>query len=247
MDIVQFVNDLMKTYVYYCINDGCENTYKLFEDRYKKSRGIFGKISDYIVGREDMSSIILKNNYSSSTYYKFKDGKILKIDRFAGEYGVKTKEFIKFKQDNPESFILVHLYRYSSRLNIGRYKLIKLELLLNDLISVVSGRFDILWVDVDKNYENDRDIKIKVALKEIGFEPGDGMPNDIYDDYVSGIKNGMKKKKDEYIKKYNILQLQKTTQKMKYRSIELYSVISGYKSKTDQDNGIIKIEISPCL
>lgn len=32
MDIVQFVNDLMKTYVYYCINDGCENTYKLFEE-----------------------------------------------------------------------------------------------------------------------------------------------------------------------------------------------------------------------
>ena len=37
------------------------------------------------------------------------------------------------------------------------------------------------------------------------------MPDDIYEDYVQMVKTGLKKKKEQYVKEYNILHSQKTT------------------------------------
>jgi hypothetical protein len=59
------------------------------------------------------------------------------------------------------------------------------------------------------------------------------------------VKSGLKKKKEKYIKEYNILQSQKTTVKFKNRSIRLYSVTTGYQSKYDLERGLLKIEIDP--
>ena len=53
------------------------------------------------------------------------------------------------------------------------------------------------------------------------------------------------KKKEKYIKEYNILQSQKTTVRFKHRSIRLYSVTTGYQSKYDLERGLLKIEIDP--
>jgi ubiquinone/menaquinone biosynthesis C-methylase UbiE len=71
------------------------------------------------------------------------------------------------------------------------------------------------------------------------------MPDDIYDDYVQMIKTGLKKKKEQYVKEYNILHSQKTTVKFKHRSINLYSVATGYKSKYDDQRGLLTVNIDP--
>lgn len=225
------------------------NTYSIFEGRYK-SRGPFGRISDFISSRKDMSSIVQNDvNYSYRTYYKFDNGVISSIlaNKFTGEdYGVKSTQFLKFKEENPNAFIMVGLNSYSSS-TWDRYTVIKLEILINDLIEVINNQLEILWIDVGKDFDRDN-LVLNVAFREMGFQIGDGMPSDVYKNYVDLIKSELKKKRVEYIKKYNILQRQKTPQKMKHRSIRLYSLTTpGYISKFDADNGIIKVTIDPRL
>ncbi len=226
------------------------DSYKIFDSRSYRKRGYFGKVSDFIVGRKDMISIIEKDrDFAYRTYYRFDSGKISKIpppfperiqDEDHGEYGVKHKAFLKFKEENPKSFVLVGLNSYPTL----RHTNIKLEILINDLIKSTNGQLEILWVDISSGYG---DIKVNVTLRENGFQTGDGMPNDICNNYVNMIIAGLKNRRNEYLEKYNILQRQRTSQKMRHRSINLYSTVSLYMGKFENQNGLIKIQIDPML
>jgi uncharacterized protein YcnI len=105
---------------------------------------------------------------------------------------------------------------------------------------------EIISVDVKYSHYGDY-YEVNVDLKEVGWISGDEMPDDIYDDYIKRIKVALDRKKEKYIKEYNILQSQKTTQKMKYRSINLYSVSAGYRSKYQDSLGIISVRIDPSI
>jgi len=202
---------------------------------------LIGKAADWVKGRKDFNDIIEGNKKLGEwgKFYSF-DKLTFKIE----EVNVgPSKDVTDFKEKNPDKFLIFGLSQYENA-TYNRFQLIKFELLIKDLLEVSDNRLEILGVEVNRNHEYE-EFQVVVTFREDGFEKGDGMPDDIYDDYVNMIKSGLKKKKEKYIEEYNILQRQKTTQKMKYRSIRLYDATTGYQSKYDDERGLITIIIDP--
>jgi ASC-1-like (ASCH) protein len=68
------------------------------------------------------------------------------------------------------------------------------------------------------------------------------MPLDIRNEYIEMIKIGLKKKKEKYIKEYNILQ------SIKHNYTNLYDIlIPTYQPSWDKSWGLITIQIEPTI
>jgi hypothetical protein len=152
---------------------------------------------------------------------------------------------INWVKNNPNSILILGLNRYKNA-TYGRHQLIKFDILVKDILEVVDRRLEVLSIKITSKYQDDfDDFYVEVLLKEDDWQEGDGMPDDIYEDYVQMIKTGLKKKREKYIEEYNILHSQKTTVKFKHRSIRLYSVTTGYQSKYDDQRGLLTVNIDP--
>ena len=211
------------------------------EAHYRK-RGLIGKAADWIVGRKDYKDLIEGQKVLGVW------NKVYSIDKENPSELIETnldRESTTYKwvENNPGKILVLGLNSYKND-SYERYQLIKFDILVKDILEVVDRRLEVLKIEIDKNYEYD-EFKVKVLLKEDGWQEGDGMPDDIYEDYINMIKTGLKKKREQYIKDYNILHSQKTTQKFKYRSIRLYGVTTGYQSKFDDERGLLTVEIDP--
>jgi hypothetical protein len=219
--------------------------YILTLEAYYKKRGLIGKAVDWVKGRKDFNDIIEGKERRRGDWrktYSF-DKKTFKIEETFTDEDEGISRVINWKEKNPDKFLIFGLVHYENA-TYNRFQLIKFELLIKDLLEVSDNRLEILGVEVNRNYEYE-EFQVVVTFREDGFEKGDGMPDDIYDDYVNMIKSGLKKKREKYVEEYNILQRQKTTQKMKYRSIRLYDVTTGYQSRYDDERGLITIIIDP--
>jgi hypothetical protein len=216
------------------------------EAHYKK-RGLIGKAVDLIKGRKDFNDLIEdeKNLGAWCKVYSY-DKISSKIEEVDMEPNFGTSVVINWKEKNPDKFLIFNLSNYKNATH-NMFQLIKFDLLIKDLLEVSDRRLEILSIIIRSDYENADDLNVGVIFREDGFEIGDGMPDDVYDNYVSMVSSGLKEKREKYLKEYNILQSQKTTQKMKYRSIRLYYVTtgSGYQSKFDDDRGLITLIIDP--
>lgn len=213
------------------------------EAHYKK-RGLIGKAVDWLAGRKDYRDLIegQKELGKWSKVYSIDKENPSKLSLIEADVDGQSK-VVNWLKNNPGK-ILVFGVNYYVNAAWSRFQLIKFDILLKDILEVVDKRLEVLKIEIDRNYEYD-EFKVKVLLKEDGWQEGDGMPDDIYEDYIKMIKTGLKNKREQYIKEYNILHSQKTTQKFKYRSIRLYSVTTGYQSRFDDERGLLTIEIDP--
>ena len=140
---------------------------------------------------------------------------------------------IRWKEDrNENAFIICHLSKYKSQY----FLLIKAEEIIKDLLEVINGRMTILWAYV-QDYEDD--ILFKFVLREIDFEDGDDMPEDIWLDNFNYVKDGMKKKSEKYKTYVSNNDIKRTNR--------LYDVEFNEYLDTDNKNGLIRVEINPTL
>lgn len=212
------------------------------EAHYKK-RGLFGKAADWISNRKDFTELI-EGKKSLGDFNKIYSVDKNDLTKFEEQPDTEVlSKALDFFKSNPDKFLVSGLAFYSNA-NYSRFQLIKFSRLIQDILDVCDKRLDIISVKIESSYEHD-DFRVSIVLREDGWEEGDGMPDDIYEDYVQMIKTGLKKKKEQYIKEYNILQSQNTTQKLKYRSIRLYNVSTGYQSQFDDKRGLITVIIDP--
>jgi hypothetical protein len=217
--------------------------YILTLEAYYKKRGLIGKAVDWAKGRKDFNDLIEGQNRLGkySKVYSINKNDISKINKVSDDVS-GTSKVINWTENNPGSFLIFGLSSYQN--TSYRYQLIKFKILIKDLLDVVDKRLEILSIGIDVITEYD-DFEVTVLLKEDDWEEGDGMPDDIYDDYVKMISDGLEKKKKQYISDYNILQSQETPQKLKNRSIRLYNLRTGYQSKYDDDRGLLWVKIDP--
>lgn len=218
--------------------------YILTLEAYYKKRGLIGKAADWISGRKDYRDLLEGGKALGDWHkvYSIDKEDPSKLSLVQDDVDGQSK-VINWSKNNPGK-ILVSNLNYYVNTSYEHFQLIKFDILIKDILEVVDRRLEVLKIEIDRRYERD-EFKVKVLLKEDGWEEGDGMPDDIYEDYINMIKTGLKKKKEQYVKEYNILHSQKTTQKFKYRSIRLYHVTTGYQSKFDDEMGLLKIDIDP--
>ena len=213
------------------------------EAHYKK-RGLIGKAADWISGRKDYKDLIEGEKKLGEWHKVYSIDKENPSELSLVEADVDGKsKAVNWLKNNPDKILVFGINSYVNA-SYERFQLIKFDILVKDILEVVDRRLEVLRIEIDKSYEYD-EFKVKVLLKEDGWQEGDGMPDDIYEDYIEMIKTGLKKKREQYIKEYNILHSQKTTQKLKYRSIRLYSVTAGYQSGFDDERGLLMVEIDP--
>ena len=195
--------------------------YKVFE-----SRGAFGRIADFIVGRKDIKEIEYNGtpHYNWNDYYKYKNGKIILSDySIAQNFEPNTSQVLEFRKDNPDSVLLYGLYKYANTMFQG--PIIKLDLFFKDLLPILESRdLDLLFVCFERDEDSRGHRYASIKLIEKDYIEGDGMPDDIKKEYITSIKTAMKKKANYYIENYNILQSRSTHQKMKYRTIHKENV-----------------------
>ena len=209
--------------------------YILTIESYKK-RGLLGKASDWIAGRKDFNELIQvdsfawKRNVYSCDMRNPVDIKLTNLDN-----DIVILDCLKFCKDNPGKFLLFNLCDYKSW---SGHHLIKFTILIRDLIEVCHHRLDIISISI-REYSNK--FLVDITLREIGFEEGDGMPLDIYNEYIDMIEIGLRKKKEKYLKEYNILQ------SIKYDHTTLYNILIPSQSSWDKHFGLLKIEIEPTI
>ena len=229
-------------------------SYYIFE-RFYKDRTLIGKAGDWIHGRKSYEELIEGNKSlvgrglvflidvsdESCKLNPVKPGTFVISDGSIARY-----KAIEWVNNNPGNILVTNLNLYKNT-SYGRQKLIKFNLLIRDLIEVTKGRLEIININIKYDHYED-EYEVFVELREIGWVSGDGIPDDIYNDNLENIRNGLKRKKEKYIKEYNILQSQQTTQRMRYRTINLYRVSPGYRSKYyDDDLGIMSIKIDASM
>jgi hypothetical protein len=207
--------------------------YILTIESYYKKRGLLGKASDWIAGRKDFNELIQVDSLAwKRTVYSCdmsnpSDINVTNLDN-------NIIDTLKFCKDNPGKFLIFNLCDYKSW---SGHHLIKFTILIRDLLEVCHHRLDIISITI-KEYSNKFLVDIK--LREIGFEEGDGMPLDIYNEYIDMIEIGLRKKKEKYLKEYNILQ------SIKYDHTTLYDIlIPPYQPSWDKRWGLLKIVIEP--
>lgn len=213
------------------------------EAHYKK-RGLIGKAADWVAGRKDYKDLLEGGKELGSWHkvYSIDKENPSKLSLVEDDVDGQSK-VVNWVKNNPGKILVLGVNSYVNA-TYNRFQLIKFDILVKNILEVVDRRLEVLKIEIDKNYEYD-EFKVKVLLKEDGWQEGDGMPDDIYEDYIQMIRTGLKKKREQYIKEYNILHSQKTTQKFKYRSIRLYGVTTGYQSKFDDERGLLTVEIDP--
>ena len=138
-------------------------------------------------------------------------------------------------EKNPGKFLISNLKNYN--LDFSRFKLIKLNILIKDLLEVCNGKLDIICIRIVR-YPEDEKFKVIVFLREIGHEEGDGMPVDIYDNYVESIRYKLKKKANRYLKGYFLRE---------DYGRSLYDVTAEEQSERDSEFGIISISVNPLI
>lgn len=198
------------------------------------------RVEDFFRGQKDKSEIINTQQFSFGKAYMWDGEKIVKVTSKLPSELFTDNENINWIKSNPGKFYIKQL-AYIERMYI---EVIKPQLFLKDLIEISSmERLDILGVEFD--FDDWKNIYATVWFREQDFEEGDGMPNDILEYLLSGVKNRLKKKADYYIKNYNILSSRKTTEKMKYRTSPLYSSKrQKYLSTYDLRKGVFNLEIA---
>lgn len=218
--------------------------YILTLEAYYKKRGLIGKAADWISGRKDYRDLLEGEKVLGQW------GKVYSIDKenpsklsLVEDDVDGQSKVINWSKNNPGK-ILVFGINYYVNASYKDFQIIKFDILVKDILEVVDRRLEVLKIIIISNYEYG-EYKVQVLLKEDGWEEGDGMPDDIYEDYINMIKAGLKKKREQYIKEYNILHSQKTSVKFKHRSIRLYGVTTGYQSRFDDEKGLLTIEIDP--
>jgi len=220
--------------------------YILTLEAYYKKRGLIGKAVDLIKGRKDFNDLIEgdKELGRFNKVYSINKDDPSKLSLVNDDVDGQSK-VINWVKNNPNSILILGLNRYKNS-TYSRHQLIKFDILVKDILEVVDRRLEVLSIKITSKYQDDfDDFLVEVLLKEDDWQEGDGMPDDIYEDYVQMIKTGLKKKKEQYVKEYNILHSQKTTVKFKHRSIRLYSVTTGYQSKYDDQRGLLTVNIDP--
>lgn len=223
--------------------------YILTLEAYYKKRGLIGKAADLIKGRKDFNDLIEvgfdKELGRFNKIYSIDKDNLSNLSEVSDDVDGQSK-VINWTKNNPGKILIFRLDSYNKyhTPTLDSFRLIKFDILIKDILEVVDRRLEVLSIEIDRNYEYG-EFSVKILLKEDGWQEGDGMPDDIYDDYVNMIKSGLKKKKEKYIKEYNILQSQKTTVKFKNRSIRLYGVTTGYQSKYDDQRGLLTVNIDP--
>jgi hypothetical protein len=216
--------------------------YILTLEAYYKKRGLIGKAVDLIKGRKDFNNLIEgdKELGRFNKVYSINKDDPSKLSLVNDDVDGQSK-VINWVKNNPNSILILGLNRYKNAA-YGRHQLIKFDILVKDILEVVDRRLEVLSIEINSKYQDDFDyFFVEVLLKEDDWQEGDGMPDDIYEDYVQMVKTGLKKKKEQYVKEYNILHSQKTT----VRSIRLYSVTTGYQSKYDDQRGLLTVNIDP--
>jgi hypothetical protein len=221
--------------------------YILTLEAYYKKRGLIGKAVDWVKGRKDFNDLIegQKQLGESNKVYSIDKDNLSNLSEVSDDVDGQSK-VINWTKNNPGKILIFRLNSYNKYITptFDSFRLIKFDILIKDILEVVDRRLEVLSIEIDRSYEYD-EFRVKILLKEDGWQEGDGMPDDIYNDYIGMIRSGFKKKREDYIKEYNILQSQKKTVRFKHRSIRLYGVTTGYQSKYDNERGLLKIEIDP--
>jgi len=210
--------------------------YILTIESYKK-RGLLGKASDWIAGRKDFNELIQVDSLASQmTVYSCDMSNPSDINVTNLDNDIVIPDCLKFCKNNPGKFLVFNLCDYNSW---SGHHLIKFTILIRDLIEVCHHRLDIISITIRKYYNK---FLVDIKLREIGFEEGDGMPLDICNEYIEMIKIGLRKKKEKYLKEYNILQ------SIRYNYTNLYDIlIPPYQPSWDKNWGLITIQIEPLI